>query len=57
MTFNIETDLPQKMKLIKYKCKKHEFDQVKAELLYSAVLERIWVYRHKFSGSPSDFDK
>jgi RNA polymerase sigma factor (sigma-70 family) len=55
MMFSIEKDLKSQMSHIKQCCGKYAFDEDERELLYSDVLEKIWKYRHKFTGTEKEF--
>jgi RNA polymerase sigma factor (sigma-70 family) len=53
--FSIEKDIKTQLSHIKQCCGKFAYDEEVRDLLYSDVLEKIWKFKDKFSGTEAEF--
>jgi RNA polymerase sigma factor (sigma-70 family) len=53
--FSIEKDIKTQLPHIKQCCGKFAYDEEVRDLLYSDVLEKIWKFKNKFSGTEAEF--
>ncbi len=55
--FDIEKNIGSQIHFIRLRCKKYLHNEADSEMLLSEVLERVFKFRHKFTGSEIDFHK